>query len=161
MTEETETIKRQNRILKIVIASIVAILLVIAAIFGGWTYARHKKAAEEQHQQQVLAEKKKETLMADKNMLHGASECPVTDGIDRVDLGDDSKSVTYSREYNYVNGFDCVADDLKMPDSIKNEIESTTVLAGRQTDDWGDFHASWIAHGTGGLTVTVRIKQNI
>ncbi|MDF7641756.1 hypothetical protein PT279_09185 [Bifidobacterium sp. ESL0784] len=160
--EEIESVKKQNKILKIVIVVIVVIVIVAVVVAGGLTYSKHREIAAEQQQQQVAAEKKKERLMLDKNMLHGASQCPVTEGIDSVKLGDNGKSLTYSRDYNYVNGFDCVAEDIEVPDSIKEEIESTTILSGRQTDDWGDFHVSWIAHGPGvGMTVTFSLKQNL
>ncbi len=40
----------------------------------------------------------------------------------------------------------CILQGIKVPDSIMNEINHTTALMGRQTDEWDGKKITWSYH---------------
>lgn len=52
----------------------------------------------------------------------------------------------------------CVLNALQTPDYVVHAMEQTSALNGRQTEEWGDFSASWTFHPENGLDVLIREK---
>lgn len=49
----------------------------------------------------------------------------------------------------------CVLNELDVPDSVLNRINSTRALDGRQTAEWDNFTASWGYHPNSGANIII------
>lgn len=54
-----------------------------------------------------------------------------------------------------IQTLDCLLNELKTPQSVIAEIQSTRALDGRQEADWGRFHGSWTYHPDDGLDIII------
>ena len=53
----------------------------------------------------------------------------------------------------------CMLNELDIPDSVLNRIDSTRALDGRQTADWDGFRASWGYHPDNGLDIVIEFER--
>jgi len=75
-------------------------------------------------------------------------------------VGDEGQSVSMDSVGEESAGADysdilCVLDELDVPDSVLNRINSTRALDGRQTADWDNFTASWGYHPNSGANIII------
>ena len=57
-----------------------------------------------------------------------------------------------------LTNLDCVLTALQVPEAVKQHIQSTRALDGRQEDSWDGFTASWSYHPDDGLDAIVQAK---
>lgn len=75
-------------------------------------------------------------------------------------VGDEGQSVSMDSVGEESEGADyadilCVLNELDVPDSVLNRINSTRALDGRQTADWDNFTASWGYHPNTGANIII------
>jgi hypothetical protein len=78
-------------------------------------------------------------------------------------IGDDGDSLTLRTKGRDSAGLglmalDCFLTELEVTDAVKSELETTRALDGRQSADWGDFHATWTYHPKDGLQMVVTMR---
>jgi LysM repeat protein len=55
--------------------------------------------------------------------------------------------------------YECLADELAMPERVQNHVEQTRALDGFQEDSWGIYEARWAYHPDDGLSLTIWIPE--
>ncbi len=75
-------------------------------------------------------------------------------------VGDEGQSVSMDSVGEESEGAEyadilCVLNELDVPDSVLNRINSTRALDGRQTADWDNFTASWGYHPNSGANIII------
>lgn len=78
-------------------------------------------------------------------------------------VGDEGKSLSYDTAADVDNSINaktevlrCILDKLKMPDSVRQHLGSTSAADGQQTDSWDGIDARWSVSATE-YTTTVEI----
>ncbi|MBM0229378.1 MULTISPECIES: hypothetical protein [Micromonospora] len=103
-----------------------------------------------------LVEKKSPFVLA-------KEKCGSTIGSD-VELGDEGRTLTLHGDGEESSGLsfdklECYWSELKMPDSVKEELLATRALDGRQSGDWDGVHASWSYHPDNGLQMVFTLSD--
>ncbi|MDZ5443411.1 hypothetical protein U2F26_11800 [Micromonospora sp. 4G57] len=103
-----------------------------------------------------LVEKKSPFVLA-------KEKCGSTFGSD-VELGDEGRTLTLHGDGKESSGLsfgklECYWSELKMPDSVKEELLATRALDGRQSGDWDGVHASWSYHPDSGLQMVFTLAD--
>ena len=75
-------------------------------------------------------------------------------------VGDEGQSVSMDSVGDESEGAEyadilCVLNELDVPDSVLNRINSTRALDGRQTAEWDNFTASWGYHPNSGANIII------
>lgn len=92
------------------------------------------------------------------------AKCNLTSEETSARIGDDGHSLSLdSRGEDDYSGLalsdvSCVLDALNMPDSIRDQMDTTRALDGTQRDTWDNFSVSWNYHPDSG--VNVNVKEN-
>lgn len=87
-------------------------------------------------------------------------------GDDGVSLGDNGASLTIDtkgeEDSSGASWADaaCVLKELKVPDSVVAQIDSTSALQGRQTATWESVEASWTYHPDSGVKIIITNAKN-
>jgi hypothetical protein len=86
-------------------------------------------------------------------------------GSSDVQVGDDGDTLTIDRMGAEVSPgatftqFDCIIEELDVPDSVVDRIENTRALDGYQDATFGEFAASWTYHPEDGLNMTITLAE--
>ena len=135
-------------ILLIAAGAVVALLVASAGIFLA--------LSEKSPVRSPLVEKKSPFVLAEEK----CSSSLVGD----VELGDAGRTLTLHGDGKETSGLsfdklECYWAELKMPDSVKEEVLATRALDGRQSGDWNDIHASWSYHPDSGLQMVLTLTD--
>ncbi|MEH6781756.1 MAG: hypothetical protein V7618_09335 [Rhodoglobus sp.] len=81
-----------------------------------------------------------------------------------IDVGDKGMSLSMQSLGEESSGAEfgdvfCMLNELDIPDSVLNRIDSTRALDGRQTADWDGFRASWGYHPDNGLDIVIEFER--
>lgn len=99
-------------------------------------------------------------------------ECESLDFGDSLSYDEDYDVITISGAYQqqgnsvtsdgYMAGlnFSCIADETDMPEYVRDRIDATSAMQGRQDESWGDLAADWSYHPNNGLDITFRISED-
>ena len=135
---------------------IIAVLFIVSAATAVGAYV---KAAQIQAAQQAAAD-----ADADRATLIPAAVAAC--GLDASIVGDDGRSVlldgkgkdAFSGDLT-IDDLICVLGALNTPDAVIDHMSHTRSLDGTQTDEWGDFSASWTYHPDNGLDIIIRLAD--
>ncbi|SBT44520.1 hypothetical protein [Micromonospora narathiwatensis] len=104
------------------------------------------------------------TLVQRKSPLESANEeCGSTHAGDAV-LGDGGRTLILhgagekSRGLSF-SKLECYWSELKMPDSVRQEVLATRALDGRQSGEWDQLRASWSYHPDSGLQMVITVTD--
>lgn len=82
-----------------------------------------------------------------------------------ISLGDKDTSLTVDTEGKddttgaAMEDLVCIVKELKVPDSVVAQMDSTTSLQGRQSAEWEDLKASWTYHPDSGMKLIVTVAK--
>jgi hypothetical protein len=86
-------------------------------------------------------------------------------GSSDIQVGDDGDTLTIDRmgaeesPGATFTQFDCIIEELDVPDSVVDRIENTRALDGYQDATFGEFAASWTYHPDDGLNMTITMAE--
>ena len=75
-----------------------------------------------------------------------------------IKLKDEGKTLIVSEPPEQVEVFDCVADSLSMPESVRSKVGTTNAFAGQRTDSWKGYTITWSYSGFEGLNAIIESK---
>ena len=92
--------------------------------------------------------------------ISAATETCVVENSPYIVVGDEGQSVSMDSVGDESAGAEyadilCVLNELDVPDSVLNRINSTRALDGRQTAEWDNFTASWGYHPNSGANIII------
>lgn len=112
--------------------------------------------------EQAAAEEASETSRLDGLLTAAVESC---DGPEGLSVSDAGRTLTFDMEgedeYSGASVEDivCVLLDLGVPTSVIANMEQTTAMDGRQSDDWDDFEMSWSYHPDRGLDGVITVAE--
>jgi len=100
------------------------------------------------------------TSAAQPSPIAAATETCGVENSPYIVVGDEGQSVSMDSVGEESAGAEyadilCVLNELDVPDSVLNRINSTRALDGRQTADWNNLTASWGYHPNSGANIII------
>ncbi len=148
--------RAQPRWLLGAIIAAAAVVAVAVAVTLGVSLSNASAAAHKKAEQKAAAAARLKLLPK------AATSCDLPADV----IGDNGRSAFLDGEGDdfgsgelSVTDLACMLDALKAPDAVIDHMDSTRSIDGTQTDDWGDFSASWTYHPDNGLDIIIRLTD--
>ncbi|MCW3817887.1 hypothetical protein ONA91_25895 [Micromonospora sp. DR5-3] len=146
--EKKTALALNSRTITLIAAGAVAALLLAGAgIYTAFRTSPTPTPLAEQKSPLTLAKEKCGTSLADYAVLGDGGGTLTLHGD-----GKESSGLSFST-------LECYWSELKMPDSVKQEVLATRALDGRQSGDWDGIHASWSYHPDSGLQMVITVTD--